>query len=291
MHALAPLLLVLILLRYKKLQSDNLYRANVFFLAGFYYFFWLQYNLYWFRIFPTNGVLQYFPSALFTLLVVGIALSRWNQNSHPFKTLLFGALFVVSLIASYGFDTPIKEKLAELGRFYKGDEFYPVAITQPNSTKNINFPNIALTISVPASWEQHQLDSGHNYFTVATNGAKSLELRPNCLGQLSIDIPTYIFKTEREFEQEFAGAKASHQCFINNEGKHCIVKIGVGNADKITGKWRWFFVPQTGGISINIDTLFYAAEPDLQNQVMRALQATQTTADTPPWCTTPADWI
>ena len=291
MHALAPLLLVAILFKHRQLREDTLYRANAFFLVGFYYFFWLQYNIYWFRIFPSSSLLQFLPSILFTLFVVGIALSRWNQKSHPLKTALFGTLFAVSLLASFGFDTQVKEKLAELGGFYKGESFYPVNKPEDETTISITLANIGLTTSVPEHWVQHPLESGHSYFTSANNGVTQLEVRPNCLGRLALDIPTYVSNTEQSFQLEQASSEISHECIVADEGKHCIVKANYGNGRKPAEKWRWFFKPLSGDRSVNIDVLFYSPEVELRERAMRVLQATHTTGEKPQWCTTPADWI
>ena len=87
MHSLAPLLFTLILFNSHQLKTDNLYKANIFALVGGSYFVFLQYTVYWYRIFPSHNLAQYIPGFIVVLSTVGIALSPWNRRSNVIKTL------------------------------------------------------------------------------------------------------------------------------------------------------------------------------------------------------------
>src|SRR5690606_41916628 len=176
-----PLLLIFILLNSHQLKVAKLYRANIFSLVGISYFLLYQYILYWYQIFPTEGVYQFIPGLLIFSSTVLIALSSWNRQSHPTKTVALCTLCTIALIATFTFDRAIKESVAELGGFFSGESIVPQGAPTEAILNTIEIPGIGIQLEVPNHWSTHTLPSGHTYFTAQDNERLMLKVRPNCM--------------------------------------------------------------------------------------------------------------
>src|SRR5690606_26903793 len=175
-------------------------RANVFALVGVSYFVLLQYTVYWYQIFPTQSLIRYVPGFIVVLSTVGIALSPWNKRSNAIKTLILCGLFATTLVATFTLDKPIKENLATRGGCFKQGALFSQSSVIQYDSKSVELPAIGIRLDAPLDWQQHQLPSGHTYFTYSDRDNTLMEIRPNCLGGLDIDTPTYLFNILDLFE-------------------------------------------------------------------------------------------
>lgn len=292
MHILAPILFILILFNSQQLKTDSLYRANVFMLVGFSYFVLLQYTAYWYRIFPAQSLIQHILSVIVVLSTVGIALSPWNKRSNVLKTLTLCSLFALALVATFAFDKPIKEKLAEAGGFFKADVPLGRGQAIPYESTSIEIPEIAIRLNAPIDWVKNKLPSGHVYFTRDDKSKRLLEVRPNCLNPLDLDTPTYLFNIINFFEAEATNGKAEYRCSQQSSIKTCLVKVTYPLPSSIKEKWHWLKIPEDRSKSIGIDFLFYENIEEQYAEiwgVIASIEHIDTEVVEP--CRTPAAWL
>lgn len=292
MHSLAPLLLILILFNRQQLKTDNLYRANVFALVGMSYFVLLQYTAYWYQIFPSQSLTQYVPSVLVVLSTVGIALSPWNKRSTAIKTLMLCGLFATTLVAVFTLDKPIKENLAEMGGFFEQNESLGQSSVIRYDSKSVELPEIGIRLDAPLDWLQHQLPSGHTYFTHSVMDKTLMEVRPNCLGALDIDTPTYLFNMLDLFEANTLSAATDLKCTQDGANKTCLVRVTYPQSSSIKEKWHWLKIPEDRSRSIGIDFLINEnAEAQYAEiwKVIASIEHLEVKALEP--CRTPAAWL
>lgn len=291
MHALIPLLLILILFNRRQLENDKLYRANVFALVGISYFVLFQYTLYWYRIFPSDGIFQFVPGVAIVISTVMVALSHWNKRSHPLKTGLLCALCAAAIVITLGLDHTLKEKLAELGGYFKSEA---TTQKQPASAayENEEVPAIGARIALSGMWSKKTLDTNHVYFVLQGDAGPMAELRPNCLGDFKIDTPTFVLNTLELFEAGTSGAAERVTCTRNRGIKHCLVTVKYASSLDIAEKWRWFKIQQDRSKSIMIDVLIFVDEPGVRKEISDALASAQPTENGPSEpCRTPAVWL
>lgn len=292
MHSLAPLLFILILFNRQQLKTDNLYRANVFALVGMSYFVLLQYTVYWYQIFPSNSLIQYVPGLVVVLSTVGIALSPWNKRSNAIKTLILCGLFATTLVATFALDKPIKENLAEIGGFFKQDALFSQSSVIPYDSKSVELPEIGIRLDAPLDWQQHQLPSGHTYFTHKVMDKRVMEIRPNCLGALDIDTPNYLFNILDLFEVYTLNAATDLKCTQDGANKTCFVRVTYPQPSSIKEKWHWLKIPEDRSRSIGIDFLINE-NAELQYaeiwKVIASIEYLGVNALEP--CRTPAAWL
>lgn len=292
MHGLIPLLLILILFNSKQLRDDKLYRANIFALTGISYFFLLQYTAYWYRVFPTESLMQYVPGLIAVLSTIGIALSPWNKHSHPVKTLILCGLFAVILTATLTLDKPIKEKLAETGGFFADDELVSRGGTIQFKSKSVEIPTIGIRLDTPLDWQQHQLPSGHIYFIQNAEEKTLMEIRPNCLDELMIDTPTYLFNILDLFEAKTSNAIYDYKCMQTGKSKTCYVRVSYPPSNTIKEKWHWLKIPEDRSRSIAIDFLIQDTTESQNAEIWEALESIQfMEAGASEPCHTPAAWL
>lgn len=289
MHALIPLLLILILFNRRQLETDKLYRANVFALVGISYFFLFQYTIYWYRIFPTNSALQFVPGIAVVLSTVAAALSPWNKRSSPIKTALLCFAGGAVMVATIGFDHAIKEKLAELGGYFESGT---IAQSELTSSASKQMTNIGIQLNLSGSWSEKTLDSGHTYFILEDDAGDVAELRPNCLGSFDIDTPTFVRNTLELFEAGTDGTKEAVRCTRAQNTKECLVVVRYADSIEAKEKWRWFKMQQGGSRAVVIDVLISADAPKLRANIVAVL-ASAVPMDSKPSepCRTPAAWL
>jgi hypothetical protein len=297
MHALIPLLFIFIAFNSKQLKEDMWYRANVFFLVGTSYFFMFQYTLYWYRVFLTDRWVQFVPGLIIVLLTVAIALSAWNRKSHPAKTIALGFLCFIAITTTLSFDHVVKEKLAQWGGYFDSEDLFSnamsTAATGPASISDIKeIPMIGIRLKVSPNWQQHRLASGYLYFTVNGNDKKTLEVRPNCLGDFTIDTPTFVANTFSLFKADASGAKKGVECRVTAESKQCLITVSYSANSEVTEKWRWLYIDRSEGRGFLIDALFYEDIATLKEDVRNILLSTRLLPQAPTQeCFTPASWL
>lgn len=291
MHALIPLLFIFILFNSEQLKNDKLYRTNIFALVGISYFCVLQYTFYWYRVFPTESVLQYIPGLFAVLAAIGVALSPWNRQSHPIKTLALGGLFAILLTCTHAFDTAIKEKLAELGGFFQRDTTLKPHKVPGDDRTAVEVPAIGMRFFIPAHWQRRQLPSGHTYFVHEEAGKILLEIRPNCLETLIIDTPTYMSNLLRSFEADTA-VQHQQQCAIQAQVKHCLVQVKYPPVSPVKEKWHWLEIPEDKSRSYAMDFVLLQDTPELRAEIWDAISRVEILKQkaTEP-CRTPAAWL
>lgn len=293
MHTIIILLFLFVLFNGEQLKKDKLYRASVFALIGASYFFILQYSIYWYRVFPTQSVLQYIPGLVAVLATVAIALSKWNKRSHPVKTIIICSLFVVSLIASFGFDKQIKEKLAELGGYFDTHNLSKTTTESTNNSYAYKFADIGLSMQLSKDWQVKTLGSGHQYIVMRDEQELLLEVRPNCLSEVKVDTPTLIENTIELLEARSADNRVSHSCSNYQQGKVCLVKVvyefGRGN---IKERWRWLQLDNPSARPYLIDVLFFDKNPELRSEAwMIITSSTPVESSRSRYCSTPSAWL
>lgn len=292
MHSLAPLLLILILLNRQQLKTDNLYRANVFALVGVSYFVLLQYTAYWYQIFPAQSLIQYASGFIVVLSTVGVALSPWNKRSNAIKTLILCGLFATTLVATFALDKPIKEKLAEMGGFFKQGAVLGQSSIIPYDSKAVELPEIGIRLDTPLDWQQHQLPSGHTYFTYSNMDRTLMEIRPNCLGALDIDTPSYLLNVLNLFEANTSGATTDYRCTRNSSIKICFMRVAYPQPSSIKEKWHWLKIPEDRSRSIGIDFLVHENAEEQYAGIWKVIESIEyhgANAIEP--CRTPAAWL
>lgn len=292
MHALIPLLFIFILFNSKQIKLDKLYRANIFALVGISYFCLLQYTIYWYRIFPTEHVQQYLPGLLAVLTTVAVALSPWNRRSHPAKTAALCGIFAVTLVVSFTFDKSIKESLAEIGGFFQRDLVLKPTAATTLATKPIELPTIGLQLRLTQDWQPKQLSSGHHYFTAVQEGKIKVEIRPNCLGALEIDTPTYLSNILTLSEARDAGTQYAFQCAKQGATKLCLVKVQYSSTNELKEKWHWLEIPSDPARAFGMDILMFENSAEWERKVADILATVGPSegAATEP-CRTPAAWL
>lgn len=291
MHALIPLLLIFILLNSHQLKVDKLYRANIFSLVGISYFLLYQYILYWYQIFPTEGVYQFIPGLLIFSSTVLIALSSWNRQSHPTKTVALCTLCTIALIATFTFDRAIKESLAELGGFFSGESIVPQGAPTEAILNTIEIPGIGIQLEVPNHWSTHTLPSGHTYFTAEDNERLMLEVRPNCMQGLNTDTPTFINNTLLLFKAPESAVDHRVRC-VNASQKECLVTVIYNGPKPELEKWRWFKVAEDESYSVMMDVIFMTTDNVLKEDILYLLKSTKLLNNGPTeYCRTPASWL
>lgn len=238
MHALAPLLFILIVFNSEQIKQDKLYRANVFSLVGICYFFMLQYTIYWYRVFPSESISQYLPGLLFVSFTVALLLSPWLKKSHPAKTAVFVSICIVSISLTFVMDYSIKEKLAELGGFFKETEVVEGKSLGVRSIRVVELPKIGAKLHIPESWVVKVASSGHSFFELFEDGQKVLEVRPNCLGEFELDTPTYIDNILSFYEAGTLGEQHSYECSQVKSEKECLIKVSYSKARELKDKWH-----------------------------------------------------
>lgn len=273
------------------------YRANVFCLVGIGYFFMFQYTLYWYRIFPTDGWVQFVPGLLIVLLTVVVALSAWNRKSHPAKTIVLGLLCFIAIATTLLFDHVVKEKLAEWGGYFGSEDLFSsvmsTAAAGPSSISDIEeIPMIGIRLNVSPRWQQHRMVSGLLYFTVDGNDKKTLEVRPNCLGDFKIDTPTFVANTLSLFEADASGSKKGVECRVTDESKQCLITVSYSGKNEIAEKWRWLNIDRNEGRAFTIDALFYEDVGTLKEDVRNIFLSARLLPQVPTQeCFTPASWL
>ncbi len=292
MHALIPLLFIFIAINSAQLKSDKFYRANVFALVGVSYFFILQYIFYWYEVFPVGDWVQYVPGLIVVITTVLIALSSWNRKSHPAKTAALSALCASALVAVFAFDKELKEKIAEVGGFFEGKEITAGFTPTATSYSVLNVPMIGLQLEAPDHWQKRNLPSGHLYLAHHEHDAPTLEIRPNCLGEIDVDTPTYVRNTLELFEANSPEAQSSVQCSMASADKTCLVRVGYAPASQIKEKWRWLRISDDSAQSVVVDVILYsgadAFEPDIWRTILSVRKAPKTAEQV---CRTPAAWL
>jgi hypothetical protein len=292
MHSLAPLLFILILFNRQQLKTDNLYRANVFALVGVSYFFLLQYTIYWYQIFPSQNLLQYAPGFIVVLFTVGIALSPWNKRSNAIKTLILCGLSATTLVATFALDKPIKENLAEIGGFFKQDVSSDQNSVIPYDSKAVELPEIGIRLDAPLDWQQHQLPSGHTYFTYSSMDRTLMEIRPNCLGALGIDTPTYLLNVLTLFEANKSRTSTDYTCTQHGSIKTCFVRVTYPQPSLIKEKWHWIKIPEDRSRSIGIDFLIHENVEEQYAEIWNVIASIEHLgANATEPCRTPATWL
>lgn len=291
MHSLAPLLFTLILFNSHQLKTDNLYKANIFALVGGSYFVFLQYTVYWYRIFPSHSLVQYIPGFIVVLSTVGIALSPWNRRSNVIKTLALCGLFAIATIATFTFDKSIKETLAEMGGFFKREALLNQDVIPYDSTA-IELPEIGIRLNAPLDWKQNKLSSGHVYFTRGDKDKPLLEVRPNCLNPLDIDTPTYLFNIINSFEAKAIYATTESRCSQKDSIKTCLVRVTYPHPNLIKEKWHWLNIPEDRSRSIGLDFLIYDDAEEQYAEIWNLIASIEylTPSAIEP-CRTPAAWL
>lgn len=289
MHALAPLLFILIGFRNQQLKDDKLYRANVFSLVGMCYFFFLQYIYYWYKVFNSDSWTQYLPGFCIVLIFIGIALSPWNKKSHILKTVLLCSLFLLSVVITFTSDRWVKEQIAELGGYFNTENGIWAEPVNPLKNSDITqLDAIEVQLNIPSNWQVNQLDSGHVYFIKGPANQPLLELRPNCLGELTIDTPTLI-------DNLLSLSEANQQdvlCSKIKQNKECIVKIHYNDHQPVKQKWYWLWISPDNQQNLMADALFYESNELLEREIVGILQSIKPLAKRQlPFCTTPALWL
>ena len=297
MHALIPLLLIFIAFNSKQLKEDMWYRANVFSLVGISYFFIFQYTLYWYRIFPSDSWLQYLPGLLTISSTVAIALSSWNRKSHPVKTISLVFLCCLAIVSTLSFDHSIKEKLAEWGGYFNSEGLrsgvISTAAAEPIIASNAEkLSMVGIRLDILPGWQRHRLESGHLYFTEHRNDKRILEVRPNCLGDMGIDTPTFVANTLSQFEAGISGTQQGVQCSMSAKDKQCLIVVNYLANNAIVAKWRWLNIIKGEGHAIIVDALFYEDSATLKEDVRNVLLSTKLLPQAPTQeCHTPAAWL
>lgn len=297
MHALIPLLLIFIAFNSKQLKEDMWYRANVFALVGISYFFLFHYTLYWYRIFPSDSWLQYLPGLLTISSTVAIALSSWNRKSHPVKTISLVFLCCFAIVSTLSFDYSIKEKLAEWGGYFDSGGLRSGVISTAAAEPIIasdaeKLSMVGIRLDVLPGWQRHRLESGHLYFTENRNDKRLLEVRPNCLGDMGIDTPTFMANTLSQFEADISGTQQRVQCSMSAKDKQCLITVNYRANNSIVAKWRWLNIVKGEGRAIIIDALFYEDSATLKDDVRNVLSSTKLLPQAPTQeCHTPAAWL
>lgn len=291
MHALIPLVFIFILFNSHQLKTDTLYRANVFALIGISYFFFFQYTMYWYRIFPTESALQFIPGLLITSTTVLIALSHWNKKSHPLKTTALCTLCVLALTMTFGFDKTIKERLAEMGGYFTDEPIIVNGSSTKEATRTITMASIGLQINIPNDWKENALPSGHMYFTAESENKLLLEVRPNCLGDFQIDTPTFVHNSLELLESDDTNANHTLKC-VSNKFKECLLIVKYIKPMNIVEKWRWFKVSQDRSYSMMMDFLIFTKDAHTREGILRLLDSARPTEHGPKeFCQTPAAWL
>lgn len=292
MHSLIPLIFILIAFNSRQLKQDSLYRANVFSLVGFCYFFYLQYTIYWFNIFPTESYFQYIPGILGVLLITGILLTPWAKNSHLTKTLCCCILFLVALVLTYGFDYEVKEKLAEIGGYYDLPETN-TAGSQPNKPqKNVDLAKIGMSIQFTKNWISKETKSDHEYFELILNDKKTVEVRPNCFGRIDIDTPTYVQNMFSFFEVDTFKTQHYYRCLIEGGEKKCLIVAIYPSSSNIKERWHWFRLDEKRQRSVGLDILFFNNDEIVKEQALKVVESTKLLRAGPDEpCITPSEWM
>lgn len=291
MDALIPLLLIFIVLNSKQLSEDKLYRANVFAIVGIFYFVFLQYIYYWNRVFQVNGWEQFVPGLIAVLVTVGLSLSSWNKRSHMAKTGSLCAFFMVSLSGTYILDVSIKEWLAEKGGFYGAEVEVPLVGSGGDRERSFEFASVGLQMKALDGWRKKQLPSGHEYLIYESGGERHVEVRPNCLGEKKVDIPTYLSGILKSLEVESRNVSSSYQCEKSENIKECLVKVAYPS--EVGGYQRWHWLVEKGGDKgVVIDFILSGDGEPLHEKLNELMASTQVLEGrTTEICHTPAAWL
>lgn len=291
MHALIPLLLVFIALNGKQLRSDKLYRANVFAIVGICYFFFIQYIAYWNRVFPAEEWTEYLPGIVAVLGAVGFSLSPWNRKSHPVKTACLCSLFFISLAGTYVFDVKVKEWLAEKGGFFNDQISLNTNWEAATSAELFEFPGIGIEVRTSEGWRKAELPSGHEYLTYSDGDLGVMEVRPNCLGGMSIDTPTYVSNMLDLLEVTKPNIRYKYQCVKSERAKECLIRVEYPSVDG--GRKRWHWLKSLGEEkSIAMDFIMPDGNKAFEEKAL-GLMATTRISDRrkTAMCNTPAAWL
>ncbi|WP_299592925.1 hypothetical protein [uncultured Microbulbifer sp.] len=291
MDALIPLLLIFIALNSKQLSKDKLYRANVFAIVGILYFVFLQYLHYWNRIFHVEGAARYIPILIAVLMAVGACLSPWARRSQVIKTTNLCILFVVLLTSTYMFDVSIKEWLAEKGGFYSSRLTVPLASGADDHNGSIEFHSVGLEMKAFDGWVKAELPSGHKYLLYEKDPGHRIEVRPNCMGEMQVDTPTYVSKILQSYESGRRNVSSSYECGGSADLKMCLVKATYPSETQGVQRWHWF-AEQGSNMGFTVDYILSGDDKALEDKVMELMVSTRIVEKrTALMCRTPAAWL
>lgn len=291
MDALIPLLLIFIAVNSKQLSKDKLYRANVFAVVGFLYFVFLQYIYYWIRIFQVEGWLQFIPLLVAVLVAIGVCLSPWNKRSSVVKTISMCSIFVVSLVTTYIADVSIKEWLAERGGFYKARLASSLGEGVESDGEMFEFYSVGVEMKALSGWRKSELSSGHEYLVYQAAGERHAEVRPNCLGKLQVDIPTYLSRVLHSIESGRENVSSSYECGQYDGLRKCLVKATYLEDESARERWHWF-TEKSDGTGVVVDFIL-SADSELRKEEAAEIMKSTRLVDrrTAEMCRTPSAWL
>lgn len=277
MHAVIPLLFVFILFNGKQLREDNMYRVSVLSLVGLSYFVFLQYGLYYNRVFPPpDGYAHYVPPLAIVLGVVALCFSPWIKRTSLWKACALLFLFLTGTAATYVFDVEIKNSIAEMGGYF--DSGIPLLNDLEHDVKSnreVSLPGIAHAAAVPDTWTVDEMPSGHNFFTLNAEDQTLAEIRPNCISDSHVDLPTLV--ENALFAVGAQGQKQEVVCDKKSSRRRCLVKVFSDSGSRPIERWSWFSIGKIGTLGTTVDVLFYSPEPSLRKQTALILETLKPT--------------
>ena len=291
MDALIPLLLIFIALNSKQLAKDKLYRANVFAVVGIFYFVFLQYIHYWNRIFQVDGWVRIIPILIIVLVAVGLSLSPFIKRSHIVKTTILCSIFAASLATTYIFDISVKEWLAEKGGFYSDRLAVPIDSSRSDRESSFKFHAVGLEMRAFDRWSKVELPSGHEYLKYEHDGEGRVEVRPNCLGKIQIDTPTYVSRILQSAEPGIREASSSYECGKYAGLKECLVKVTYSSEVGSCKRWH-LYAENDSNSGVVVDFILSGESELLQERVMSLMASIRIIEKrTTEVCRTPAVWL
>lgn len=291
MHAIIPLLYILLIFNKDQLSNDSPYRVCVFSLAGMSYFVFIQYIMYYYWVFSSDSLLQYLPSVVVVGGVLGLCFSPWVKRATPVKAVIFGAVFLTSTLSSLLFDVEIKERIAVAGGFYRiGPQQRHLARPAELGSENVEFNRVGYSLKRLQQWSHKTTSSGYDFLTAERESKILAEMRPNCFKELGVDTPNYIENSL--FAMAAEGQEHKVECIKNKGNRECIIQVKYNKNHDTVERWRWFQYSTKNKANAELDILFYNNRSELRAEaafMLKSIQLLPTVSDV--YCLTPAEWL
>lgn len=219
-----------------------------------------------------------------TILIIACVLAALIWLFKPGKTGTVASIifFILSAIAAFGFEKPIKNYLAlKAGYFNKSlviDNDIP-------SEKRFKYSNLEgnYMISLSNNWNKKTLSQTHDYFTIELEGAKA-ELRPTCFNNSSLVMPEIVNNYTQANKE-----KNNIICDIFQKRHRCLVKTG----NLKLSRWHWLEMNLATGQNIDLDIVISNLNPILNEEINHVFASLEILTSSGPAknCLSPIDWF
>ena len=292
LYSILPLLLVLILINRKKLESNKFYRINVLSLNGFFFFFYYPFLLYSVNIVGLDNRVGVGAAVVVIVFIVGACWSPLLAIKSYRLSGFIGALFGVSCFVYLAFNVLVQNYLAGTLGYYADVLPSKVVFSNPDEVIPFEVNSGLHSISVPQTWDEKTLSDYHTYF-VKNNGNKdTVEVRVNCHDPKTISIPS-AFESAAQHLAFDGGSVSLKQCYREQEVVQCVAKADFPlSKGSIQARWSMskYINHQVG---ITLDVVFYDVNDINKQEVQSAFDSAVQINNNigAHYCGTPMAWL